>query len=48
MKVENGKILEGTESEIFQHWLNNWDDIMDFYTYKIRLIRLGVKIIDNK
>lgn len=34
MKVENGKIVEATEEELFSRYLRaGMDDIMSFYTY---------------
>lgn len=48
MKVENGKIIEATENELFEHYLKlGFDDIFDFYTYKRRCEASGVKITED-
>lgn len=48
MKVKNGKIIEATESELFENYLKlGFDDIFDFYTYKTRCEASGVKIIEE-
>ena len=42
MKVENGKIVEITESELFGLYLDRgMDEIMDFREYKTRMERAG-------
>ena len=47
MIVENGKIVEATEDELYQHWLDNWDGLYSFDEY-LRIIKnKWVKIIDN-
>ena len=49
MKVENGKIAEATESELFEHYLKSgYDDIMSFTDYKRRCVELGTKFIDEE
>lgn len=45
MKIENDKIVECTESELFIVWLKNWSQIFDFYSYKEQVKNLGTKII---
>ena len=48
MKVENGKIIEATEIELFENYLKlGFDDIFDFHTYKRRCESAGVKIIEE-
>ena len=42
MKVENGKIVEITEAELFGLYLErNMDDIMDFNEYRYRMEKAG-------
>ena len=42
MKVENGKIIEVTESELFSLYLDRgMDDVMDFHEYKFRMEKAG-------
>ena len=46
MKVENGKIIEATESELFSLYLEReMDDIMDFNEYKYRMKNAGCVVI---
>lgn len=47
MKVENNKIIECTESELFIFWLKRWSDVFDFYSYKEQCKKNGVKIIKD-
>lgn len=44
MKIENGKIKECTEAELFIFWLNNWSWLIDFYSYKKSCQENGTKI----
>ena len=47
MKVENGKIIEATESELFSLYLDReMDDIMDFNDYKYRMQSAGCVVKD--
>jgi hypothetical protein len=49
MKVKNGKIIEATENELFEHYLKlGFDEIFDFNTYKRRCEASGVKIIGGE
>ena len=49
MKLENGKIVEATENELFAYWLSRgYDDIIDFGTYKFICEKNGTKIIESK
>lgn len=42
MKVENGKIVEITENELFGLYLDRgMDDIIDFCEYRTRMERAG-------
>ena len=45
MKIENNKIVECTEMELYEFWLDHWSHLLDFITYKRRCINNGVKII---
>jgi hypothetical protein len=45
MKIENDKIVECTESELFIFWLKNWSQMIDFYSYKRQVQERGTKII---
>lgn len=45
MKVENNKIVEATEGELYKFWLDRgYDDIMDFVSFLRRMKELGVKV----
>ena len=47
MKIENGKIVEATENELFDLYLKRgMDDIMDFNEYK-RQMNKAVTIVDT-
>ena len=49
MKVENGKIVEATESELFDYYLTRgWNDIMSFPDYLEKMKNAGVKIAYDK
>ena len=49
MKVENGKIVQATESELFLTYLRReYDDIMSFPEYKRRCIEQGTEVIEDK
>ena len=49
MKVENGKIVEATENELFAQWLRSgFCDIMSFYEYKWRCEMFGTVIVADK
>lgn len=46
MKVENGKIVEATEYELFKRWvIFSFCDLYDFDTYIWKLKKLGVKVV---
>lgn len=49
MKVENNKIVEITDSELFDLYLKReMDDIMDFNEYKRQMKNVGCIVIDNQ
>lgn len=47
MKIENNKIVEATEDELYVYWLEHWDNLYAFDEYLQRMKDLGVKIIDS-
>ena len=48
MKVENNKIVEATEEELFEYYLqHNYDDIMTFSDFMYSIRKAGVKIADK-
>ena len=48
MKVRNDKIVEITDKELFQLYLDReMDDIMSYDDYKKAFINLGCKIINE-
>ena len=45
MIIENGKIIEVTENELFSLYLDRgMDDLMDFHEYKRRMEKAGCKV----
>jgi len=44
MKVENNKIVECTESELFDYWLQHYDEIYTFEQFKLSCIKHGTHI----
>lgn len=48
MKIENNKIVEATEDELFDNWLKSGLDIIPFDIYLWKCEKNGTKIIDNK
>lgn len=48
MKIENNKIVEVTESELFDLYLDRgMDDIMDFNEYKAKMQRAGCVVVEE-
>lgn len=48
MKIENGKIIEATEGELFRKYIEeDWDDCMPFAEYKHRMEKAGCKVKDE-
>lgn len=46
MKIENNKIVECTEDELFEHYLiAGFDDLMSFDDYRERCEAHGTKVI---
>ena len=49
MKIENGKIIEVTESELFGLYLDRgMDDIMDFHEYRRRMEAGGWSVVQEE
>lgn len=49
MKIENGKIVEATESELFDRWLScDYCEIYPFDYYKWLCKEKGMKIVDEE
>ena len=48
MKIENGKIVEVTEVELFRLYLDRcMDDVMEFSEYRYRMIKAGCVVKDG-
>lgn len=48
MLIKGHRIIEATEQELFEHYLERgFDDIMDFQSYLRELRKCGVKIIEE-
>lgn len=47
MKITNGKIVEATNTELYEYWLKQWSDIYSYTDYKQRCIELGTKVIED-
>lgn len=48
MKIENGKILEATELELYYFYLTRgWDELYSFPEYKCLCKEQGSKIIEE-
>ena len=48
MKVENGKIVEVTENELFSLYLERgMDDVMDFREYRRRMESAGCRVVND-
>lgn len=46
MKVEDGKIVEATENEMFSLYLERgMDDVMDFHEYRRRMEKAGCRVM---
>lgn len=44
MKIENDKIVEATEDELYTYWLRTWSDFMPYTEYRTGCISSGIKI----
>lgn len=48
MKIENGKIVEVTEMELFSLYLKRgMDDVMDFHEYRRRMEYAGCTVTEE-
>lgn len=48
MEVKCGKIVEATDIELFEHWLElGWCNIYSYTEYKNRVKELGTKVIED-
>ena len=46
MKIENDKIIQATEDELYSYWLSRgWDDIYPFPEYMQRMKDAGCEIV---
>ena len=46
MKIEKNKIIECTESELWNYWYySHWSSLMDYETYRRKCIYKGTKIV---
>ena len=46
MKIENGKIVEATEQELWGYWLSrDWYEIMDFNEFLLRCKYAGTTVV---
>ena len=49
MKIENDKIVEATENELFEYYLDHgYDDVMMFSDFLCSMRKAGVRIIADK
>lgn len=49
MRIENGVIVEATETELYDYYLKqNWYTVYDFQEYKRLCAKGGTKITDKK
>lgn len=48
MKIENNKIKECTEDELYDFWLKNWSDLIDYGTYRRRCKEMGMEVRNAK
>jgi hypothetical protein len=46
MKIENDKIIQATEDELYSYWLSRgWDDVYSFHEYMQRMKDAGCEVI---
>lgn len=48
MLIEDGKIVQISEDELFKYWLECWSDIYPYDEYRRKLIEKGVKITNEE
>lgn len=48
MEVKNGKIVEATDIELYEYWLESgWCDVYSYTEYKSRVKELGTRVIED-
>jgi len=47
MIVKDGKIIEATDSELFEYWLQRYDEIMTYEAFKFACTANGVRIVEE-
>lgn len=47
MKIENGKIVECTDAELFDYWIERFDDVCPYESFKYACTANGVRIIEE-
>jgi hypothetical protein len=49
VKIENGKIIEVTRTEIYNFWLaGEWEEIITFLDFLRAIEQAGVKIVEDR
>ena len=48
MIIENGRIVECTDAELFEHWMQHFDEVYSYWAYKDACIRKGTKVTEEK
>lgn len=47
MEIVNNKIIKITEKELFDYWLNRFDEIYTYWEFKEAIQRKGIIIIKD-
>lgn len=47
MIIENGKIVECTDAELFDYWLKRFDDAIPYESFKYGCTANGVRIVEE-
>ena len=45
VKIENDKIVEATEDELYDYWLTRWSELYSFSSYLKMMKDKGVQVI---
>ena len=49
MTIQDGKIVEATDSELFEYYLTrDWDLVMSYQDYKRECKERGLKVVDEE
>lgn len=48
MRIDSGKIVEATDSELFDYWLKHFDGIYMYELFKYACVRKGTRIIEEE